>query len=179
MADLALGDAAPDFDLPDLDGARVRLSEAMGSNGAVVAFICNHCPYVKRVITELVADAATLKAQGVALFAVMSNDYAAYPADAPARMAEFAQAHGFGFPYLLDEDQSVARAYGAVCTPEFFGLGPDRRLRYRGRLDDRGGAPSAVGTRTPELVNAMTLVAETGAGPAEQHAALGCSIKWR
>ena len=148
----------------------------MGQNGLLVAFLCNHCPYVKAIATRLAEDAAELKSHGIGVVGIMSNDYRDYPADAPDKMLEFAKASGWSFPYLVDEDQSVGRAYGAVCTPDFFGFNKDGALQYRGRLDDAAmGDPT---NRTPELLNAMTLVAKTGAGPKDQIPSIGCSIKW-
>ncbi|MGC6452606.1 MAG: thioredoxin family protein [Candidatus Puniceispirillaceae bacterium] len=168
---------APTFTLADPNGTSHSLDGLMGERGLLVAFICNHCPYVVAVIERLVADAAALQADGVTTVAIMSNDYATYTDDSPDRMLDFAARHGFGFPYLVDGTQEVARAWGAVCTPDFFGLNAAGELQYRGRIDDaRMGDASA---RTPELLNAMRQVAATGAGPAEQVASMGCSIKWR
>lgn len=149
----------------------------MGPKGLLVAFICNHCPYVVAVIDRLAADMKTLQADGVGCVAIMSNDYRAVPADAPDKMEIFARQHGLEAPYLVDHDQTVGRAFGAVCTPDFFGFDQSGGLQYRGRLDDvgmRGGAE----TREPELLDAMRLVASTGQGPAEQWPSMGCSIKW-
>lgn len=168
---------APHFDLADPSGQRFTLDDAMGPKGVLVAFICNHCPYVKAIITRLVEDAKTLQANGIGVVAIMPNDYAAYPADAPALMTAFATEHGFTFPYLIDEDQSVARAYGAVCTPDFFGFNSSGSLQYRGRIDDAKMGDASH--RTPELVSAMQRVAATGAGPKEQTPSMGCSIKWK
>ncbi len=131
---------------------------------------------MKAIADRLAADTATLMAEGVNVLAVMSNDYRQVPADSPARMQMFAEQHGFAFPYLVDEDQAVGRAWGAVCTPDFFGLNRDGELQYRGRLDDaRMGDASA---RTPELLDAMRMIATTGKGPTHQIASMGCSIKW-
>ena len=143
----------------------------------LVAFICNHCPYVIRIAERLATDLNTLQAQGVGVAAIMSNDYATYPADAPDKMAAFAQRHGFQFPYLVDTDQSVARAFGAVCTPDFFGFNASGALQYRGRLDDGGHGANAP--RRPELRAAMLQIADTGTGPRDQIASMGCSLKWR
>ncbi|WP_147104728.1 thioredoxin family protein [Tateyamaria sp. syn59] len=171
------GDPAPDFTLPDAHGQMHSLNDVSGKHGVLVAFICNHCPYVVALADRLAADAKTLQAEGIGVVAINANDYAAYPADAPDKMPGFAKAHGFDFPYLIDEDQSVARAYGAVCTPDFFGFSADGLLQYRGRLDDvRMGDAS---DRTPELVSAMRKIAETGVGPRDQTPSMGCSIKWR
>lgn len=170
-----LGQTMPDFALAPPEGAPVRLSEAVGERGAVVAFICNHCPYVKAMAGRLAEDARALREAGVATIAVMPNDWDAHPDDAPEKMGAFAEAHGFDFPYLVDADQSVARDWGAVCTPDLFGVGPDLTLVYRGRLDDLGPREGS-GERRRELVEAMT-AEERPAEP--QHAAMGCSIKWR
>jgi peroxiredoxin len=169
---------APSFALKTPDGRVVTSAEAMGANGLLIAFVCNHCPYVKAIADRLAEDCAKLQDAGVNTVAIMSNDYQTYPADAPDKMASFAKQHGWTFPYLIDEDQSVAQAYGAVCTPDFFGLNAEGRLQYRGRLDDVGMTGPAQ-NRTPELVNAMLAVAQTGNGPSEQTPSMGCSIKWR
>ena len=168
---------APDFTLPDLDGREVSSAQSYHPNGLLVAFICNHCPYVIAVIDRLVADAGVLMGEGVNVLAVMSNDFRAYPDDHPDKMKAFAKKHGFTFPYLLDQEQATARAYGAVCTPDFFGFNRDRELQYRGRIDD-AGMKSPVNRKT-ELLDAMRLVAETGNGPKHQAASMGCSIKWK
>lgn len=168
---------AKPFSLKDPGGRDYALADMMGENGLLVAFICNHCPYVIAIIDRLVTDSAVLKQKGIGTIAVMSNDYERYTADAPPEMVRFAEAHAFGFPYVVDEDQSVARDYGAVCTPDFFGFNNKFELQYRGRLDDAGrGDPTG---RTPELLNAMTEIAQTGKGPQEQIPSMGCSIKWR
>jgi peroxiredoxin len=168
---------APDFSLRDAVGQSFTLSQHLGKSAALVMFICNHCPYVQAIAARLAADARTLMDEGVVVVAVMSNDYRSVPADAPARMQRFAAQHGFAFPYLVDEDQSVGKAYGAVCTPDFFGLNRGGELQYRGRLDDRRLAGS--GPRKAELLQAMRQIALTGSGPAQQAPSMGCSIKWR
>lgn len=167
---------APEFALATPEGEMHRMSEHI-DKGLLVAFICNHCPYVKQIANRFAEDARTLKEQGVGVLAVMSNDYRSYPSDAPAKMIEFSKHFGFDFPYLVDEDQQVARSYGAVCTPDFFGLNAAGELQYRGRFDDaRMGDPSG---RKAELRDAMLQIAQTGEGPKEQIASMGCSIKWR
>ncbi|NQW12401.1 MAG: thioredoxin family protein [Alphaproteobacteria bacterium] len=171
------GLSAPDFALPDLDGTLVRLSDVAGPRGMLVLFICNHCPYVKSVIGRIAEEARTLQAAAIGVAAIMANDYRAYPADAPDKMRAFAAAHGFTFPYLLDENQAVARAYGAVCTPDFFGYNAKRELQYRGRLDE--SKTTLIPGAKPELREAMLAIAETGKGPAEQIPSMGCSIKWK
>lgn len=171
------GAPAPDFALPDLDGHTVTLADIQGPNGTLVAFICNHCPYVRSVIGRLVEDARSLQAAGIGTVAIMSNDFRAYPADAPEQMRAFAAEHRFPFPYLLDESQAVARAYDAVCTPDFFGYDADLGLQYRGRLDE--SKTILVPDARRELREAMLAVAESGRGPAEQIPSMGCSIKWK
>ena len=168
---------APDFTLKDPDGTSHSFADNLGGKGLVIAFICNHCPYVIAIAERLAQDTALLMGEGVNVLAVMSNDYEAVPADAPGAMKKFSAVHGFGFPYLVDEDQSVGRAYGAVCTPDFFGFDGLGALQYRGRLDD-AKMGDATG-RTTELLDAMRLVAEVGRGPQRQYPSMGCSIKWR
>ncbi|MGC1497652.1 MAG: thioredoxin family protein [Sulfitobacter sp.] len=172
------GWAAPNFDLATPEGARHSRDSVMSSNGLLIAFICNHCPYVVALIDRLAADMTALEADGIGCVAIMSNDYRDYPADAPDKMALFARKHGLTAPYLVDHDQSVGRAYGAVCTPDFFGFDAKGGLQYRGRLDDVGMRGDAS-TRDPELLNAMRQVAQTGNGPKLQTPSMGCSIKWR
>ncbi len=167
----------PDFTLADPYGTRHRRDDLTDPGGLVIAFICNHCPYVQAIIDRLVADARALQEIGVATLAVMPNDYQSVSADSPENMRLFAQRHDIFFPYLIDETQDTARSYGAVCTPDFFGLDSGGRLQYRGRLDDAGMRDASQ--RRPELVEAMRLVAETGRGPEKQSPSMGCSIKWK
>lgn len=168
---------APDFTLRDPDGKAFTMSQCLGEKGLLIAFICNHCPYVQAIAERLVADARELQSNGINVLAIMSNDYRAYPTDSPADMKVFAAKYGFTFPYLVDEDQSIARTYGAVCTPDFFGFNAKLELQYRGRLDAsrKETAPECV---RRDLLEAMTQVAATGQGPREQLASMGCSIKW-
>jgi peroxiredoxin len=175
---LARGAIAPAFHLPGVDGRTWSDAQAAGPNGLLVMFICNHCPYVKAVVDRIVSEARALREAGVGTVAINSNDAAAYPEDSFDRMKLFAREHGFDFPYLHDESQQVARAYGAACTPDFFGLARDRTLQYRGRLDSAGRGPVASGFRR-ELYDAMMQVAATGRAPQEQTASVGCSIKWK
>jgi peroxiredoxin len=175
---LQRGLPAPDFDLPGTDGRRWRVADAAGPNGLVVAFICNHCPYVQAVADRIVREARALRDAGVGFVAICSNDAAAYPEDSFDGMKAFGKEHGFDFPYLHDETQAVARAYGAVCTPDFFGFDAGRRLQYRGRLDASGRQPAAPDTRR-ELYEAMRQIARTGRGPDAQQPSIGCSIKWK
>jgi peroxiredoxin len=175
---IILDTPAPDFSLPATDGRTYALKDVAGEKGAVIVFICNHCPYVKAVIDRLVADARLLLAEGVGFAAICSNDVTDYPEDSFANMKRFARAHNFPFPYLHDETQTVARAYGAVCTPDYFGYDKDRRLKYRGRLDEGRTAPPPAGARR-ELVEAMRAIAATGVAPGDQTPSIGCSIKWK
>ena len=169
---------APGFDLPATDGARYSLNRIAGPRGTLVMFICNHCPYVLAVLDRILRDARELQALGIGVAAISSNDAQAYPADSFDAMARLAQARDFPFPYLYDETQEVARAWGAACTPDFFGLDAGGGLQYRGRLDASGRAPAPPDARR-ELFEAMRQVAETGHGPADQVASMGCSIKWK
>jgi len=172
-----LGTTAPHFDLPGVDGKRHSLASVRGANGLVVMFLCNHCPYVKAVIDKIPRDLRELAALGIGGVAIMSNDVEAYPEDSFDNMRAVAARHGFGFPYVYDATQDVARAYGAVCTPDIFGYDRDLRLVYRGRLDDAGRTPREGNRR--DLVEAMRAVARGQPAPAEQYASIGCSIKWR
>lgn len=169
---------AIDAELPGVDGKAHRLFDHQGGNGLLVAFICNHCPYVKAVIDRLVRDASELAAFGIGTVAISANDAEHYPEDSFENMKRFAAAHAFPFPYLYDEDQSVARAYGAVCTPDFFGFNSNLGLQYRGRID-ASRKEAAPGEVRRDLFEAMKQIAETGEGPREQVASVGCSIKWK
>ncbi len=169
---------APDFELLGVDGRRYTLAEARGPKGLLVMFICNHCPYVQAILQRLVRDTRELRSLGIGCIAIMSNDVTAYPEDSFDNMARLAEGMQFPFPYVLDDTQAVAKAYGAVCTPDFFGFNADLRLQYRGRLDaSRKEAAPADARR--DLFEAMSQVAASGQGPAQQIASMGCSIKWR
>lgn len=168
---------APEFTLKDPDGNSFTMSEHLSVKGLLIAFICNHCPYVQRIAERLTEDTNELMQSGINVLAVMSNDYTYVPDDNPENMKRFAQQHGFRFPYLVDETQEAGRAYGAVCTPDFFGLNKNGELQYRGRLDDARMGNAT--TRKRELVDAMLMIAETGQGPEIQTPSMGCSIKWR
>lgn len=169
---------ALDFSLPGTDGKVHTLDSCRGERGLLVMFICNHCPYVKAIIDRLVADCRALQESGVGCVAIMPNDTAEYPDDSFDNMKKFSAAHGFSFPYLIDESQKTARAYGAVCTPDFFGFNADGMLAYRGRIDAAGKNAPAPDTKR-ELRDAMMHVARTGQGPAQQFPSMGCSIKWK
>ena len=174
---VALGWPAAQFDLPGIDGRRHRLDTTRGPKGLLVMFICNHCPYVRAVADKLVRDTADLASLGIGSIAIMSNDAVTYPEDSFDNMKRFAAQYGFPFPYVVDESQDVARAYDAVCTPDFFGFDRDLTLAYRGRLDSSGRSPNPDARR--ELYEAMAQVARTGRAPLDQHPSIGCSIKWR
>lgn len=169
---------APDFALPGTDGKTHALADIAGAKGTLVMFICNHCPYVVSVRDRIIQDAVALQDLGVGVVAISANDAVAYPADSFEKMVELDQRLKLPFPYLYDESQEVARAYGAICTPDFFGFDADLGLQYRGRLDGAGRNPDA-GDLPRELYEAMKQVAETGHGPAEQIPSMGCSIKWK
>jgi peroxiredoxin len=172
------GRSAIDFDLPGVDGKNHSLASARGPKGLLVMFICNHCPYVKAVIHRLIRDTAELRALGMNSIAIMSNDPTDYPEDSWDNMAKVARELSFPFPYVLDETQAIAKAYGAVCTPDFFGFNAELKLQYRGRLDASRKETAAEDARR-DLFEAMKQVALTGRGPAEQVPSMGCSIKWR
>ena len=169
---------AVDFRLPGIDGRMWSLADIKGPKGTLVMFICNHCPYVQAVADRLARDVRDLKAVGIGAAAIMANDIENYPEDSFDNMKDFAARHRFRFPYLLDESQQVARAWGAVCTPDFFGFDAGLGLQYRGRLDSSRRDPAPADARR-DLFEAMVLIAETGHGPAEQTPSMGCSIKWK
>lgn len=172
------GTPAPDFALPGVDGKVWTLTECMGPKGLLVMFICNHCPYVKAIQSRLVREALALKVIGIGCVGIMANDPEAYPEDGFENMQAVATTLEYPFPYLLDMDQAVAKAYGAVCTPDFFGFNSKGELQYRGRLDASGRNPAPEDAER-ELFKAMQQIAETGAGPVDQIPSMGCSIKWR
>ena len=169
---------AVDFELEDSTGARHSLDSLRGPKGLLLMFICNHCPYVKAIIDRICRDAREVQSLGIGVAAIMSNDPNEYPEDSLENMQRLASQLEFPFPYLYDATQEVARHYGAVCTPDFFGFNAGLELQYRGRLDASGRMPAAADARR-ELLEAMRMVAESGEGPREQVASIGCSIKWR
>lgn len=168
---------AIDFSLPDVDGKIWTLEQCRGENGLIVMFICNHCPYVKAILERLIRDTKELKTLGINSVAIMSNDPAQYVEDSPENMRKIAQESGFSFPYLLDSSQDVAKQYGAVCTPDFFGYNAELKLQYRGRLNASRKETAALNVKR-DLFDSMKQVAETGKGPEEQIPSMGCSIKW-
>jgi len=172
------GKKAFDFDLPGVDGRNWTLAQCMGEKGLLVMFICNHCPYVKAVHERILRDVRELKVLGIGTVAIMSNDTVTYPDDSFENMKLLAEKHSYDFPYLLDESQDIAKAYDAVCTPDFFGYNADFELQYRGRLD-ASRKETAPEDAKRELFDAMKLVAETAKGPSEQIPSIGCSIKWK
>jgi peroxiredoxin len=169
---------AMDFDLPGVDGMRYNLAAARGEKGLLIMFICNHCPYVKAVRDRIVRDVKELQPHGIRAIAIMSNDPADYPEDSFENMVKIAREYDFPFPYVWDESQEIAKAYGAVCTPDFFGFNGKLELQYRGRLDAsrKEAAPSDAHR---DLFEAMLQIAESGRGPENQIPSIGCSIKWR
>ncbi len=169
---------APKFRLPATDGRSYALADVTGAKGTLIMFICNHCPYVKSVLDRIVRDAADLGRIGIGTVAISANDAGMYPEDSFDNMARVARNNDFPFPYLYDESQEIARAYGAVCTPDFFGFNAGLELQYRGRLDASGRNPASPDIRR-DLFEAMRLVADTGTGPMDQIPSTGCSIKWK
>ena len=174
-----LGQSAPAFSLADSGGKLWSLEDCMGPKGLVVAFICNHCPYVQSLLPKLVQEFAALQAVGIGCTAIMPNDIRAYPDDAPPHMAALAAQYQFSFPYLYDASQAIAKAYGAVCTPDFFGFDKDMKACYRGRLLPKEQEHLELEPKTSELYLAMKQVALGGKPVQEQHPSIGCSVKWR
>ena len=172
------GRKAPDFDLPGVDGKRYTLADVKGPKGLLVMFICNHCPYVKAVRQRIVRDAKELMQHGVHCVAISANDVASFPEDSFDNMQRIAVEWDLPFPYLYDESQAVAKTYGAVCTPDFFGFNGQLELQYRGRLDESRKETAPENVRR-DLFEAMLQVARTGHGPQEQIPGMGCSIKWK
>ena len=171
------GEKAKDFNLKSVEGKKISLENIKGENGTLVMFICNHCPYVKAIIKDLVDDVKFLESLGVKSVGIMSNDVKNYPDDSFENMISFSKEHGFSFPYLIDETQDVAKKYGAVCTPDFFGYNKNMELQYRGRIRElKDLKPVRAGDS--DLRKAMKLVAETGNGPKNQIPSMGCNIKW-
>ncbi len=175
--DLELGKKMPNFDLKGVDNKQWTMNKCMGANGLVVIFICNHCPYVKSIQEQLVKDAKAMQNFGVNMVAIMSNDVNDYPEDSFENMQKVAQEMDYPFPYLLDDTQKVAKAYGAVCTPDIFGLDNKGQLHYRGRLDSAGRERSEK-ELPRDLVNAMQELVQSGKISSQQIPSMGCSIKW-
>ena len=171
------GEKAKNFSLQSTENKKISLEDVRGKNGTLIMFICNHCPYVKAVIEDIVQDVKFLENLGIKSVAIMSNDVKNYPEDSFENMILFSKKHNFSFPYLIDNAQKIAKEYGAVCTPDFFGYNKNLELQYRGRIRElKNHKPVATGDS--ELRTAMKLVATSGKGPAKQTPSMGCSIKW-
>ena len=171
------GEKAHSFELKGVDNKMYNLNECSGKNGTLIMFICNHCPYVKAVIEDIVHDCSLLEKDGLKSIAIMSNDTKEYPEDSFQNMIFFSKKYEFTFPYLIDEKQEVAKKYGAVCTPDFFGYNGNLELQYRGRIRELNDL-KPVGSGDSDLYQAMKQIAETGNGPKEQIPSMGCNIKW-
>ena len=171
------GKKADNFELKSTDNKVISLNDVKGENGTLIMFICNHCPYVKAVIDNIVEDCKNLESHGIKSIAVCSNDVKNYPEDSFENMIKFSKNHNFNFPYLFDETQEVAKKYGAVCTPDFFGYNKDLELQYRGRMRELKDL-KPIATGDSDLFKAMKEIAETGNGPKNQIPSIGCNIKW-
>ena len=171
------GEKAKDFNLKSIDNKQISLKDIKGKNGTLVMFICNHCPYVKAIIKDLVHDVKFLEKLGINSVGIMSNDVKNYPDDSFENMISFSKVNNFSFPYLFDDTQEVAKKYGAVCTPDFFGYNNNLELQYRGRLRELKDL-KPVNKGDSDLRLAMKMVAETGIGPKNQIPSMGCNIKW-
>tara|TARA_Y100001970_G_scaffold223010_1_gene274466 strand:+ start:257 stop:811 length:555 start_codon:yes stop_codon:yes gene_type:complete len=171
------GQKANSFKLTGTDSKVHKLEDHIGKNGFLIMFICNHCPYVKAVIKDIVNDCKLMEKEGLKSIAIMSNDTKNYPDDSFENMITFGKEHGFTFPYLIDETQEIAKKYGAVCTPDFFGYNNKLELQYRGRIRELKDL-KPVGNSESDLLKAMRLVAKTGNGPRNQIPSMGCNIKW-
>lgn len=175
---LQLGTSAPDFSLVNVDGRTVSLSDFRGASALLVMFVCNHCPFVKHVANELQRLASDYQSRGVAIVAINSNDASQYPDDSPERMVHEAEERGYTFPYLFDEEQDVAKAYRAACTPDFFLFDRQQRLAYRGQLDD-SRPRSDIPVTGADLRAALEAVLAGASVPERQRPSIGCNIKWR
>ena len=171
------GEKAKNFNLLSTENKKITLSNVKGENGTLIMFICNHCPYVKAIIKDLVDDVKFLEDLGVKSAGIMSNDVKNYPEDSFENMISFSKLHDFSFPYLIDETQITAKEYGAVCTPDFFGYNKNLELQYRGRIRELKDL-KPVRKNDSDLKVAMKMVAETGKGPQNQIPSMGCNIKW-
>ena len=171
------GEKAKVFNLQSTENQKVNIEDIRGKNGTLIMFICNHCPYVKAVIKDIVEDVKYLENLGIKSVAIMSNDVKNYPEDSFENMVSFSKLHDFSFPYVIDETQNVAKEYGAVCTPDFFGYNKNLELQYRGRIRELKDL-KPVGKGDSDLKNAMELIAKSGKGPTKQVPSMGCSIKW-
>ena len=171
------GQKAISFELKSTDNEIISLNDVWGENGTLIMFICNHCPYVKAIIKDIVDDCKNLKKFGIKPVAICSNDSTNYPEDSFDKMIEFSKKHNFNFPYLIDETQEIAKGFGAVCTPDFFGYNKNLELQYRGRIRELKDL-KPIRSSDSDLYKAMKQIAENGKGPEEQIPSMGCSIKW-
>ena len=171
------GEKALNFDLLSVENKMISLNDVKGENGLIIMFICNHCPYVKAVIKDIVEDSNYLKDIGINSVAIMSNDVKNYPEDSFDNMISFSRQYKFSFPYLIDKNQHIAKTYGAVCTPDFFGYNKNLELQYRGRIRELKNL-KPISSNESELRMAMKIIKKTGKGPAKQTPSMGCSIKW-
>ena len=171
------GEKAKNFTLQSTENKKISLENVSGKNGTLIMFICNHCPYVKAIIKDIVSDVELLQSLNIKAAAIMSNDVKNYPDDSFENMISFSKLNKFSFPYLIDSTQEVAKNYGAVCTPDFFGYNANHELQYRGRIRELKNL-KAVRSGNSDLRNAMELIAKTGKGPTNQIPSMGCSIKW-
>tara|TARA_B100000579_G_scaffold435715_1_gene459691 strand:+ start:969 stop:1523 length:555 start_codon:yes stop_codon:yes gene_type:complete len=171
------GEKPHSFKLKGVNNKLYKFEDCLGKNGTLIMFICNHCPYVRAVIEDIVNDTNNLKNQGIKTVAIMSNDTKNYPDDSFDKMAEFSKTNKFEFPYLIDESQNVAKKYGAVCTPDFFGYNNKLELQYRGRIRELKNL-KPINTGESDLFKAMTMIVKTGKGPKNQIPSIGCNIKW-
>ena len=171
------GKKADNFELKSIDNKMISLNDAKGENGTLIMFICNHCPYVLAVIKNVVEDCKELENDGIKSIAIMSNDPKRYEEDSFDNMIKFSKNNDFNFPYVIDETQEIAKTYGAVCTPDFFGYNKDLELQYRGRIRELKNL-KPIENGESELKNAMKMIAKSNNGPKEQFPSMGCSIKW-
>jgi peroxiredoxin len=171
------GEKAKSFDLLSTANKKISLNDIKGENGTLIMFICNHCPYVKAVVKDIAEDTKYLETLGIKSAAIMSNDVKNYPEDSFENMVSFSKLHNFSFPYLIDETQKIAKEYGAVCTPDFFGYNKNFELQYRGRIRELKNL-KPVHKGNSDLRVAMQLIAASGKGPKNQVPSMGCNIKW-
>ena len=171
------GQTAKSFELKSTNNEIIKLDDVRGENGMLIMFICNHCPYVKAIIKDIVEDCSNLKKLGVNSLAICSNDSINYPEDSFDNMIQFSKNHNFNFPYLIDEKQEIAKKYDAVCTPDFFGYNKNLELQYRGRIRELKDL-KPIRSGESDLYKAMKQISETSIGPKDQTPSMGCSIKW-
>ena len=171
------GKKADFFELKSIENKLISLNDIKGKNGTLIMFICNHCPYVKAVIDDIVDDCKNLEKEEIKSVAIMSNDQKNYPEDSFENMISFSKKYKFNFPYLVDETQKIAKTYGAVCTPDFFGYNANLELQYRGRIRELKDL-KPVRNNDSDLIKAMRLIAKTRKGPENQTPSMGCNIKW-